>query len=72
MSVRDDGWSDLGECKWGAVKSLPALARELEAKVARYPNPRNATVGFFLRHLREGERPEVPNASWHSLDDLYA
>ncbi len=74
VSVRDDGWIDLGECKWGAVKSLPALARELEAKVARYPNPRNATVGrrFFLRHLRKGERPEVPNASWHSLDDLYA
>ena len=51
VGMRDDGWADLGECKWGQVRSFHALARELEAKVARFPNPANATVGrrLFVR-----------------------
>ena len=40
-----DNWVDLGECKWGAVTSTPALVSELEAKVGKYPNPANATLG---------------------------
>ena len=40
-----DGWLELGECKWGTVRSAPGLAAELDAKVVAHPNPRNATIG---------------------------
>lgn len=70
VGVRSDGWIDLGECKWGAFGGARALAAELEAKVLRFPNPRNATIGrrFFVR-----ARPKtVPiGAQWHDLADLY-
>lgn len=74
VGVRDDGWIDLGECKWGAVRSLPAVAEELEAKARRYPNRRGATLGrrLFLHQPPRGKRPEAPNATWYSLEDLYA
>lgn len=73
VSVRDDGWTDLGECKWGTVRSWKALEQELEGKVASFPNPRNATIG---RHIftRDPAPPEVTGGSrvrWHSLVDLY-
>jgi AAA+ ATPase superfamily predicted ATPase len=67
---RDDGWIDLGECKWGAVRSPAALVDELDAKVAAYPNPKNATIGrrWFVKALPK----KVPDAgTWHDLDDLY-
>ncbi|MCA9679164.1 MAG: ATP-binding protein [Kofleriaceae bacterium] len=70
VGVRGDGWTDLGECKWGAVRSGPALVAELEAKVGAYPNPRNATIG---RHLFVRTRPRATpeGAIWHDLADLY-
>jgi hypothetical protein len=71
VGLRDDGWTDLGECKWGSVRSTKALASELGAKVARYPNARGATIGrrFFVR-----THPKValPEGRWHDLADLYA
>jgi Archaea bacterial proteins of unknown function len=36
VGLRRDGWIDLGECKWGAVKSLVSAAAELEEKVRHY------------------------------------
>jgi len=71
VGLRDDNWTDLGECKWGAVRSAKALAAELEAKVAKYPNHRGATLGrrFFVRKRPRGG---LPAGRWHSLDDLYA
>ena len=48
VGIRSDNWVDLGECKWGAVTSTPALVSELEAKVGKYPNPANATLGRML------------------------
>jgi hypothetical protein len=73
VGLRQDNWTDLGECKWGTVRSLPALRAELEAKVPRFPNRRGATVGhrLFVRHGPVAGR-EAP-AGWriHDLDDLY-
>lgn len=74
VGLRDDNWTDLGECKWGTVRSLPALARELEQKVEGYPNRRGATIGrrVFVRRLPgRMPPPPLPNGHWYSLDELY-
>jgi len=45
---------------------------ELEEKVARYPNPRNATIGrrvFTRQRLAPGKL--AGKARWHCLEDLY-
>jgi uncharacterized protein len=55
VGMRDDGWVDLGECKWGHLRSVGALAQELETKVASFPNPANATIGRRL-FVRSRER----------------
>lgn len=74
VGVRDDHWTDLGECKWGDVASLPALAAELEAKVPLYPNTRNATIGrrLFVRAVKGRARTAPAGAKVHTLEDLYA
>lgn len=74
VGLRDDGWIDLGECKWGAVRAPRRLEAELEDKVRAYPNPGNATVG---RHIFVRRRPGSAVAGggevrWHDLEDLYA
>jgi hypothetical protein len=76
VGIRQDGWTDLGECRWGAVRSARAVRDELEAKVALYPNRRNATIGrrIFSRDVappRERGRPEDAAVRWHDLEDLY-
>ena len=70
VGVRDDNWTDLGECKWGRFGSTRALVDELEGKIARYPNTRGATLGrrYFVR--RKPARASAPGR--YSLDDLYA
>jgi AAA+ ATPase superfamily predicted ATPase len=69
VGLRGDGWVELGECKWGAVKSRPALEAELRAKIDAFPGPRNATLveRYFVRDLPAGKK--VPR--WHSLAELY-
>lgn len=71
VGVRDDGWIDLGECKWGAVRSPKALEAELERKTARYPNRPGSSLGrrFFTRRKPEA-RAGADN--WYSLEDLYS
>lgn len=73
VGARDDHWVDLGECKWGAVGSVPALQAELEAKVRGFPNPRNDTIGrrLFARTVPAAARRDT-TCRWYSLDDLYA
>lgn len=72
VGVRDDGWTDLGECKWGKVRSVAGLRSELASKVGAFPNPRGATVfrRFFVR-----EQPKKlvaqPGERWHTLEELY-
>lgn len=73
VGVRDDGVTDLAECKWGPVRSWKALAEELEAKVAAFPNTRNATISRRI-FTRDPAPPEVTRGSrirWHSLADIY-
>lgn len=71
VSARKDGWSDLGECKWGPVAAR-AVAAELEDKVKRFPNPDNATLGrrVFLRSVK-GRSPANLPAQVHTLGELY-
>ena len=71
VGMRDDNWTDLGECKWGAVRSPRAVVAELERKVRAYPNSRGATLGrrYFTRTKPRGKRQAE---SWYSLEDLYA
>ena len=71
VGMRDDNWTDLGECKWGTVRSPRAIEAELDRKAGLYPNTRGATLGrrYFVRRkpaAREGVK------GWYSLQDLYA
>jgi AAA+ ATPase superfamily predicted ATPase len=74
VGVRDDHWTDLGECKWGEISSLTALSAELESKVGRYPNARNATIQrrLFVRSRKGKTKAALPAVRVHDLADLYA
>ena len=70
VGIRSDNWIDLGECKWGAVTSAPALVSELEAKVEKYPNPTNATLGRML-FTRRPLQIEKSGLRHLSLEDMF-
>jgi AAA+ ATPase superfamily predicted ATPase len=70
VGIRTDNWIDLGECKWGAVTSVPALVSELEAKVEKYPNPTNATLGRML-FTRRPLQIEKSGLRHFSLEDMF-
>ncbi|MBW2731820.1 MAG: ATP-binding protein [Deltaproteobacteria bacterium] len=67
---RADNVTDLGECKWGPISSA-AVTKELQSKVDKYPNARNATIGhrIFARHPNTANLPR--GVKWHCLEDLY-
>ena len=72
VGVREDGRTDLGECKWGRPGSLKALLADLNAKAEHFPNARHATVRrrLFLRELPA--RAVVPEGvKIHTVADLY-
>jgi AAA+ ATPase superfamily predicted ATPase len=72
VGFRDDRWTDLGECKWGTVSSVPSVVDELAHKVGEYPNRRGATIGQRVFVRRKPARvPESATMRWHSLDELY-
>ena len=73
VGLRQDRWTDLGECKWGHVGSVTALRAELRDRVPRYPNPRQATLGlrFFTRQRLRVTPDSTAHERWHCLDDLY-
>lgn len=71
VGVRQDNWTDLGECKWGDVSSLSALVAELDEKARRYPNARNATIGRRLFVKKCPPKAHVSDARVHTLTDLY-
>ncbi len=72
VGVRQDGWTDLGECKWKDPTSIKPLADELEAKIPLYPNQRNATISrrLFIRSVKSTVK--LPGVRVHTLKDLYA
>jgi hypothetical protein len=74
VGLRDDHWTDLGECKWGTIRSYQKLLADLEKKVRAYPNTRGATIGkrIFLRNKPRIKVAESSDASWYGLEDLYA
>lgn len=71
VGMRDDDWTDLGDCKWGAVRSARVLEAELEGKVRLFPNTRGATLGrrCFVRRMPASKKGAK---GWYSLEDLYA
>lgn len=74
VGLRDDGWTDLAECKWGPITSVPKIVAELERNVRAYPNARAATIGrrIFARRLPPpSARAKIAGVVWHSLDQLY-
>jgi uncharacterized protein len=73
VGLRQDHWTDLGECKWGGTVSAAALRKELHERAARFPNQRQATVGLrFFTRLRLRASPDArARERWHCLEDLY-
>ncbi len=73
VGLRQDNRTDIGECKWGAVRSPRALAAELQKKVDSYPNQRGATIQGRLFTRGKLKRRTAPTpVSFHSLEELYA
>lgn len=72
VGLRDDGWTDLGECKWAAPGSANTLRKELEPRADKYPNTRRATLCLrYFTCLPVKNVQAKPNEKWHSLADLY-
>jgi AAA+ ATPase superfamily predicted ATPase len=74
VGLRDDHWTDIGECKWGTITSYKTLLEDLERKVRVYPNTRGATIGkrLFLRKKPGAKVHKPPDVHWYGLNDLYA
>ncbi len=73
VGLRQDNWTDLGECKWGKVEAPKAVIDELEGRIVKYPNRRGATLGrrYFLRDRPARGFPRG-RGKWYDLQDLYA
>lgn len=71
VGLRDDRVIELGECKWGTVRSPRALERELADRIQRYPNPSNQTIRGNLFVRRKPRRLKESLYRWWDLDDLY-
>ena len=74
IGLRDDNWTDIGECKWGVIRSKKNVIEELEKKIDHYPNYRNATIGprIFSRQIINSTSTMREDIKWHSLEDLYS
>lgn len=73
VGLRKDGMTDLGECKWTAVKTPGPLRAELEPRAAAYPNTRRATIHtrYFTKFKINHRTPPSKTEHWHDLADLY-
>lgn len=73
VGLRQDDRTDLGECKWGTVKSLPAVLDELDSKLRHFPNRRRATLArrLFVRDAHPKTRASLDGVRIHTLDALY-
>jgi hypothetical protein len=69
VAMRDDGFIELGECKWGTIGSPGAVARELEEKIPYFPNPKNATIKRRL-FLKSKPKASVANVTVVDLETL--
>jgi len=71
VGLRADGWTDLGECKWGQTEGLEAMLRELSAKAVHYPL-QGATLQKRLFTRRALKSLPPAGVRLHDLKDLYA
>lgn len=71
VGLREDGRTDLGECKWSALDSWVGPSRQLEARAGSFPNPRGATLGRLL-FARSGPPDPPPATRCLDIDALYA
>lgn len=73
VGLRDDDRIELGECKWGAVRSSRSLIDGLAARAASYPNPRNASIGLrvFTQHPVKPATCAPYPVVWTDLAALY-
>lgn len=73
LALRQDRWTDLGECKWGHVGSVAALRAELRERLPRFPNTRQATLGlrYFTRQRMRVTPDAATHERWHCLEELY-
>ena len=70
VALREDGRTDLGECKWGRSSASEA-AEELRVK-ASGSQMRGATLGLHLFMHQRPPRAAVPEGIvLHTLDELY-
>ena len=72
VGVREDGVTDLGECRWGAAPSAASVAAELRLRAARFPNPRGATVRLRLFSRLPPVGPVPDDLRCIDLDGLYS
>jgi hypothetical protein len=71
VALREDRWTELGECKWGSPTSLASAIDELRGKVAHYPlGGATPQLRVFTRKRFGGKSP--PGVKVHSLEALYA
>lgn len=74
VGLRDDNWTDLGECKWGPIRSLNPVLDELKAKSGKFPNTRGASIGhrvFTRASIGTPSSRDYPGVRFHRLEDLY-
>jgi AAA+ ATPase superfamily predicted ATPase len=68
VGVRQDNWIDLGECKWGPVKSVKSVAEALDRKLVHYPC-QGCSLGRHV-FLRDARVSRIDNTLVHSLAHL--
>jgi hypothetical protein len=71
VGLRKDNWIDLGECKWGPVRSLPSVARELDYKISLYPNKAGLSIGRHI-FLKQKPRQSLADFQVHYLSRLFS
>ncbi len=71
VGARDDQWTDVGECKWGTVRSWPAVCREAKSKVEAYTNPRGDSLSPWLFTRLNPKEKTRDGVRCVGLDELY-
>lgn len=66
--LREDGWADIGECKWGNIAPRKLLA-DLQAKVAHFKSATDASKRFRGFVARSGVRA-IDGLELHTLEQL--
>jgi hypothetical protein len=69
VGLRDDGWVDLGECRWIGRSGLSSVARELAVRVGHFPGG-NRTVRQLL-FVRKKPASMPAGVLVHDLPSLY-